>query len=526
MVSRAERFKNNTEISRRNFLKTAGLGIIGLAFSKSFAKTVNLDKSPQRNKPNILVIISDEHNASVLGCYNNHIIQTPHLNRLASKGTVFTSFYTTSPLCVPARLSFTSGKYSSHVRVWNNNCWLESDDYPSLPRLLNKNGYESFLCGKMHYDITRRYGFTEIGTCLNYWNKRGTDRFGRRKPNDLKPQPGHSQRIDTFHTGDTSRVMEHDRKVTKFTTEFIKKRKDREKPFFMVAGYWAPHFPLTVPKSYWKRYQGKVPMPLLPKGHLESQPLNYKHHRIGFNMENLPDDIVRKGRELYYGLVDWLDNEIGKVLKTLENSEIAENTVVIYTSDHGENMGEHGLWFKNCMYEHSVRVPLIITYPKRWKGEQIREKACSHVDLARTIAEIGGVKTPHDWDGDSMVDWLDNHNTNWKDMAVSEYYSHPIASGFVMIRMGKYKYVYHTPPDDNHPPQRELYDLKYDPGEFNNLANQSEYANLLNKMHAALVQELGEEPDITEKRCREDGKKVYEGKSADDPGRYRLNNVW
>jgi choline-sulfatase len=204
-----------------------------------------------------------------------------------------------------------------------------------------------------------------------------------------------------------------------------------------------------------------------------------------------------------------VDNEIGKVLETLESSEAAENTVVVYTTDHGENLGEHGLWWKNCMYQTASRVPLIVSWPARWSGGQRRTKACSLVDLVQTIAELGGAETPEDWNGDSLVGWLDDAYANWKDVAVSEYYGHNIASGFAMIRAGQYKYVYHTTPEDGKHPERELYDLSKDPGEFTNLAQEPEHESLVRDLHSALVAEIGEHPDKTEKRCRADYRQGY-----------------
>jgi choline-sulfatase len=493
-----------TKQTRREFLKTVGLtaasaGTLSILPSCSSSGRIT---SAKKNQPNILVIMSDEHNAGVLGCYGNEIINTPHLDSLARRGIVFESCYCNSPLCVPSRLAFTSGKYTSRVGAWSNSCWLPSADYPSLPRIMNAAGYESFLCGKMHYDRTRRYGFTEISGSRNTSTKRGKGR--RRRADDLKPKPGLSKRFKAFRPGDKSDVLRRDRKVTEGTVDFLNNRKADNKPFFLFAGYVAPHFPLIVPERYWEPYKGRVPMPVIPEGHLESQPRNYKHLRIAFNIEDTPPEIVRKGRELYYGLTQWLDEEIGKVLKALTDSEVAGNTVVIYTTDHGENMGEHGLWWKNCVYEHAARVPLIISWPRRWQGGQRRNKACSLLDVVQTVAELGTAKTPNDWNGDSMVKWIDNPTTKWKDLAVSEYYGHNIASGFAMIRMGKYKYVYHTPADADYPAERELYDLQADPGEFNNLANRKKHKKLIGAMHNVLVKEIGETLDKTEQRCRAD----------------------
>ena len=494
-----------TPLKRRDFLRAAAAGVTVSACSpRILADAGGSSESPRR--PNILVIISDEHNAGVTGCYRNGIVQTPNLDRLSRQGVTLENCYCNSPLSVPSRLSFTAGKYASRIGAWSNNTWLPSADYPTLPRTMNAAGYESVLCGKMHYDRTRRYGFREIGGNMNTHLKTGTGT--RRRADNLKPQHKISSRFNDFHTGD-SKILRHDRAVTSGTVEFLKKRHAGDKPFFLMAGYLAPHFPLIVPEEYWEPYKGKVPMPRIPEGHLESLPLNYKHLRIAFNVEDVPEDIVQKGRELYYGLTQWVDEEIGKVLKALENSEAADNTVVIYTTDHGENMGEHGLWWKNCLYDHASRVPLIVSWPARWRGGQRRTEACSLVDLVQTIGELGGAECPTDWNGDSMLPWLDDSRTAWKDLAVSEYYGHNIASGFAMIRMDRYKYVYHTPPDEDHRAERELYNLLEDPGEFNNLATQRAHQERIKEMHAALVKEIGEEPDKTEKRCRADYARGY-----------------
>ena len=481
--------------TRREFLKSAGLA------AGSFIMSPLVFAGRERtSKPNIIVIISDEHNAGVLGSYGNDIVRTPNLDSLSRRGVTFEGCYCNSPLCVPSRLSFTSGKYVSRVGAWSNSCWLPSADYPSLPRIMNAAGYESILSGKMHYDRTRRYGFTEIGGDMN--NSYKTGKGKRRETDDLTPQAGISNRFKDFRTGDNSSILKHDRKVTAATVEFLNNRRVSDKPFFMIVGYLAP-------QKHWQHYEGKVPMPEIPPGHLESQARNYKHLRIGFNVENVPDEIVRKGRELYYGLTEWLDNEIGKVLGALSNSQVPDNTIVIYTTDHGENMGEHGLWWKNCLYEYASRVPLIVSWPARWKGGQRRTKACSLVDVVQTVAELGAADVPNDWNGDSMVRWLDNPESEWKDLAVSEYYGHNIASGNVMIRMGDYKYIYHTPADADHPAERELYDLRTDLGEFNNLASLQEYSGRVRAMHAALVNEIGEHPDKTEVRCRSNYARGY-----------------
>jgi choline-sulfatase len=489
--------------TRRQFIQSVVGGAAG-TWAAARARAAR----PAGPRPNIIVIMSDEHDPRVAGCYGNAMARTPHLDSLAADGVTFDCAYTSSPLCVPARLAFTAGKYVSRIGAWSNNCWLPSDDYPSLPRIVNAAGYESFLCGKQHYDATRRYGFVEIGGNMNNHRKTGTG--GRRGADDTSVNTrGAEERFSQFHTGDTSGIMTHDRRVTAGVLEFLAKRERTDKPFFLFVGYLAPHFPLIVPEAYWLRYRDKVPMPVIPEGSVERQPLNYHHLRRGFGLVHVDPSTVKLGRELYYGLTNWLDDEIGKVLAALAGSRVADNTAVVYTTDHGENKGDHALWWKNCMYEHAARAPLIVRYPERWKGGARRSAACSHVDLVQTIAELTGAEAPEDWNGHSLCGWMDDPRTEWRDIAVSEYYGHNIASGYAMLRSGRYKYVYHTTMDDEHGPERELYDMAADPGEFDNLAEAPKQRKRVEEMHRRLVRELGRDPEESELICRRDYARGY-----------------
>ncbi len=452
--------------------------------------------------------MSDEHNVFINGCYGNRIIHAENIDQLSKNGITFDACYCNSPLCVPSRLSFTAGKYISKIGAWSNNSDLPTPNYPSLPRVMNDAGYDSILCGKQHYQVDRHYGFTEITDGRqNSFKKTGK---GVRCDSDDLGSKGLCDRFREFHAGNHSEVLDHDVHVTDRAVDFLKKRSSQEKPFFLFTGYLAPHFPLIVPQVFWEKYKDKIPMPQIPSGHLKSLPLNYQLLRNHFRSDSVPDEIIKKGRELYYGLTEWIDVEIGKVLSALEESSFADNTIVIYASDHGENMGEHGLWWKNCLFEHSARIPLIISWPKRWPGGQRRKGVCSLVDVVHLIAELGEGEVPADWDGDSMISWLDDPHSSWKDFAVCEYYGHNVASGSVMLRKENWKYVYHISPDCNHPPERELYDLLHDPGEFTNLSSINKYAARIQQMHLELLEDLGEDPEITEKRCRIDYAKGYE----------------
>jgi choline-sulfatase len=339
----------------------------------------------------------------------------------------------------------------------------------------------------------------------------------RRKAEDTSVnRKNWERRTSQFHVGDHSGVMDGDRLVTEATCAFLQSRRADDPPFFALVGHLAPHFPLIVPQAYYDRYAGRVPMPDLPADYLWRLPANYRHLIMGFGVDNVDRALARRGRELYWAFVNWFDDEVGKILAALESSAVAENTVVIYTTDHGENKGDHGMWWKNNMYEHSARIPLIVSWPARWAGGQRRTEACSLVDVVQTIAELGDAPLLGDWDGDSMVNWLDDATTPWKDIAVSEYYAHNIASGFAMLRHGAFKYVYHTRMDEAHGPERELYNLDRDPGEWENMAGDSAQSRRMAEMHSLLVEELGREPEETERICRADYARGYSRR--DGPG--------
>lgn len=497
-------------MNRRDFLNSSLLLSGGVSLGN---KIVSLGKEElpageaAAKRPNILMIICDEFNAQMAGAFGNKIVHTPNIDKLAESGVNFSNCYSSSPICCPARLSLVSGKYISRTGVWGNHCWLPSNDISSLATVLQERGYETVLDGKMHFDKTRRYGFTELFPGWeNQHVKNGIE--NRRAPDDTSiNHKDWEGRSSTFRTGTHSpHILGHDEKVTKHGRAYFKQRSNSDKPFFMIAGYLAPHFPLVVPDEYYNMYKGKLSPAKTPPEDLAMQPRNYHQLRRGFGTVDMDPEVELKGRELYYGLVSWVDNQIGQLLEGLNNSEVGKDTVVIFTSDHGENMGEHGMWWKNCMYDSAARVPLIIHWPARWKGGQGRSQACGWLDVGRTIADLAGAGVPDDWDGDSMVDWLDNGASPWKDFAISEYYAKNTSSGYVMYRSGDYKYVYHSKPLYSRPlysfpRERQLFDMKRDPREFINLAKVPDYQQKIREMHDGLIAVLGEDPDVTERRC-------------------------
>lgn len=505
-------------MERRAFMRTSLAASATLAGLHAFPESSPSEK-PKARKPNILLIMSDEHNARVMGCAGDPFIETPNLDRLAGRGILFENCYCNSPLCCPSRLSFTSGKYASRVNAWGNSCWLESNDIPSIASTMKQAGYDAYLCGKMHYDKTRDYGFNLYGSLkYEFYHKTGKGGAGggRRDPDNLEPLPGNSDRIEEIGAGE-SPIIRHDRSVAKDTVRFLKHRQATDKPFFFVSGFLAPHFPLIVPQPYWDKYRGRIPLPNLMPGNEARLPLNYRHLQIGFNVEGLDAETVRAGREVYYGLTEWFDKRVGEVLDALDSSEVGENTIVIYTSDHGEMMGEHGLWWKNCMYEASAKIPLIVSWPANRNGGQRRSEVCSLLDVVQTVLDLGGAQAPLDWDGISLRKVLSGECSDWANEAISEYYGHHVASGYVMLRKDNLKYVYHVAADADHAEEFELYDLDRDPGEHFNLAGLPAYATIQQNLHARLLAKLPEHPEITESRCREMYRRGYGRTGHRDP---------
>ena len=395
-------------------------------------------------RPNIVLIMSDEHDPAVTGCYGDRVVRTPHLDRLAASGTTFDAAYCNSPLCVPSRLSFTAGQHIHRFNGWSNACWIttERPDLPTLPRVLHDAGYGAYLCGKMHYDPTRDYGFQML-PCgpvdLNNTWKNG--RLGRVDPDHRDPQLGAKnwqQRADEIGPNTSSWVYDHDRGVTDGAISFLQQRHRDDQPFFLLAGHIAPHFPLWAPPELCEYYRDKVPAPLIPPGHIDSLPRNYHNLRSGFGVPSTQDPIVQHARECYWALTEWYDSEVGRLLAAIEASPERDNTVVIYTSDHGENKGDHGMWWKNCAFEASARVPLIVSWPGVVPAGERREQACSLVDVVQTCVDLAGATAPESWDGDSLLPLLQTKadQDEWKDQAVCLYFGQFISSGLIMIRRG------------------------------------------------------------------------------------------
>jgi choline-sulfatase len=422
-------------------------------------------------RPNVLLIMSDEHGPMFSSAYGHRLVRSPHLDRLAAAGVTFDAAYCPSPLCVPSRAAFMTGKHLHRVGAYDNGAPFPSDE-ATWAHMLRAAGYEVALDGKMHF----------IGPDTLHG-------FDRQLTRDTHGRIAGSAWLDPFPRGfrdgaTTRRWVEEagpgkkgnlvfDDEVEAAALAYLqeKSRSAAEQPWALCVSFLAPHFPLVVPEPYFSMYYpDNVDMPSIPPGHVESQHPAHERGRLAYDLYDYTEEQIRRCRAAYYGLVTHLDERIGRLLDAVADPALRENTVVIYTSDHGEFIGEHGLWWKNDFYEHAARVPLMISWPERFAAGARFGGATSLLDLTRTIVDLAGAPDPGDLDGASLLGVLhDPRRALWKDEAYCEYYGHSTNRAQRKLRAGRWKLCYY------HGEPVELYDLETDPNELTDLAGRAEY---------------------------------------------------
>ena len=312
--------------------------------------------------------------------------------------------------------------------------------------------------------------------------------------NGTPPAPRPWQGLAQAGPGTTEEI-EVDDLVETEALAYLRDPVRKEQPWALNISFIAPHFPLVVPQQFWDLYPlEEIDLPNIPEGHLENQHPVYQRMRRMFGCVDFPEELVRRGRAGYYGLITYLDEKIGNLFHTLEETGQLENTVVIYTSDHGEMNGEHGMWRKSNFYEASARVPLQIVFPDKLSSGKRVDEVVSLVDLTATLVDVGGAQPLRQLDGDSLLPLMQGAASDWKDFAFSEYLAHGVERPMAMVRKGRYKFNYSL----GDPP--ELYDIAEDPGEFRNLANDEAYQAICRELETQLLAEW--DPVEIEKQVR------------------------
>ena len=392
---------------------------------------------------NVVMIMCDELSGSMIGkpqC-------TPNLDSLASSGSLFENAYTTCPLCAPARASWFTGKYVNRIGTWDNSTPYDGKVAVGMAEYLETFGIPFTQIGKTHFHHEGEYHFEfsdELGLLRKtdngcFYRKQNVERIGAEK------------RFTGISISDDSRESFDDR-VLASSLKWLEKHGNDKSPWVLSIGFTEPHFPFHVRRENYDMF-ADIKVPEQASYTSLNNTLNELRHY--FRCDLATEDVTRKILRGYHAAARELDEKIGKILRSLRENGLENNTAVIFTSDHGEQGGEHGLWWKCCMFEASSRIPLIIRAPGK-SLPQIYHDPVSITDIFPTVCDMMGIPVPEDIDGESLY----SHS---KDYAFGEYNGHGTSSGMYMIRWRQWKFIYYT----NDPPQ--LFDLENDPGENSDL---------------------------------------------------------
>ena len=431
---------------------------------------------------NLIIIMSDEHNPKIMGCAGHPIVKTPNLDGLAAGGTMFTSAYTTCPVCVPARAAFAVGKYVHQIGYWDN-----ADAYdgsiPSWHHRLRERGHRVVAIGKLHFRGHEGddYGFSEMQIPMQIVEGKG-DLMGLVR-RDL-PERGLSWKIAKLAGPGETPYTAYDREICTRAQIWLREEAPKygDRPWVLFVSFVCPHFPLVAPADFYYQYPlDAMPTPKQYASRERPQHPYLRDYASSFVYDRYFDgEKLRKAVAAYYGLCSFVDDNVGRVLRTLEAVGLAETTRVLYTSDHGDNLGARGLWGKSTMYEEVAGVPLIISGPDIGAGAKVSTPA-SHVDTYPFIMACVGEDRPQMYEfhpGISLTRLARGEQPGRN--VLSEYHGMGSTTGAFMIRHGDYKYVHYVA----YPPQ--LYNMAADPEELQDLAGNPAYASVLEECRSRL----------------------------------------
>jgi choline-sulfatase len=430
---------------------------------------------------NLLIILSDEHNPQFLGIAGHPFVRTPNLDRLARRGARFTRATTPSPICVPARAALATGRYVHSIGAWDNAHPYDGRAIGWAHRLTQR-GHDVTAIGKLHYRSDQdEYGFTQSLHTMQVLDGMG-DRIGllRRQP---IVRSALSRHAEIAGPGEST-YADFDRQVAALGCEWIEGKANGrvETPWVLQVGFVLPHYPYVAPQPFYDLY---ADMPL-PEPRLYASEQRPSHPWLRRLSAMLPYDAKfdhqrRKAAiTAYHGMVSLLDHHIGMLLDTLRTTGLEERTRVLYTSDHGEMLGNHGMWGKCCMYEESVGIPLIFAGAEIEPASIVATEA-SLVDCHPTILDaVGAPPDPGEppRPGSSLFQLL--NQVDDARVGFSEYHAVGSDSGCFMVRAGRWKYVHYV----GMAPQ--LFDLVGDPGESLDLGTNTAYASIRRRLEAAL----------------------------------------
>ena len=432
-----------------------------------------------RKKPNILFIMTDQLAGPALPVYGHPLVKTPNITALAERGVTFDSAYCNSPLCAPSRASMLTGQLPSRIGTFDNAAEFPAAT-PTFAHYLRAAGYQTSLCGKMHFvGPDQLHGFEERLTTDIYPSDFGWTPDWER-PNHRFSWYHNMLSVVQAGLCETTNQLDYDEEVAFHAVRkiFDLARLGDPRPFFLLISFTHPHDPFAITREYWDRYDhGQIDLPQvspIPPGQLDPHSRRIQA-MCAMDQYELTEARVRNARHAYYAMISYIDDKVGQLLQALQTAGLDENTIVLFTSDHGEMLGERGLWYKMNFFEWSARVPLIFYAPGRFSPFRVGQHI-SLVDLLPTLVDLAGESVgpalANTINGHSLLPLLQGNEKAWPDEVVAEYLAEGATAACLMVRRGRYKYVFcESDPD-------QLYDLVIDPKELDNLAGRSEYEDL------------------------------------------------
>jgi choline-sulfatase len=436
-------------------------------------------------QPNILLVMADQLVPFLTGAYGHPVVQTPALDRLAAEGIRYDAAYTPYPLCSPARAALVTGRYASSLGCYDNASVLPADE-PTVAHYLTNAGYETVLSGKMHFvGPDQLHGFrrrltTDVFPATMDWVPT-MDEEGR----FVRGGHARSYVLPNVGVAPWTKFLSYDEETHFRALEFVRERGrlEPDEPFFLTVSYHHPHDPFKVTQELWDLYEhAEIELPAVPDEVERSAMDVWANDAHETDRVDLADPASLTAlRRAYYGLVTYVDRKLGELVAALEQTGQGEDTVVLFTSDHGDMLGERGMVQKRCFYEWSVRVPLLLRFPDGSRAGTTVGHPVSLLDVAPTLLDLAGVDERLSLPGRSLLD------ADADRAVLSEYHVEKVRAPCFMARRGRWKYIL------IHGHGSQLFDVEADPGEWENLAGRESLRDVEEGLRALVLADF--DPD-------------------------------
>ncbi|MBT6157622.1 MAG: sulfatase [Planctomycetaceae bacterium] len=461
------------------------LVLVACAFFVVLGICVRVDAADDA-KPNVLFLICDDLNCD-LACYGHPLVKSPNIDRLAKRGVRFSHAYCQYPLCGPSRASFMAGLYPDQTLIRRNAIYIREHlpNVQTMSQMFRRNGYFATRIGKIyHYNVPKHIGTSGHDDPYSWdatINPRGRDKTDEDLIFSLRP--GSFGGTLSWLAADGTDEEQTDGIAATAAAQLLKQHAKEKTPFFLAVGLFRPHTPYVAPKKYFEMYpRERIVVPTVPKGYLATLPKPAQQSLLRKKDQvNLPDELSRQAIQAYYASITFADAQVGRILDALDETGLAKNTVVVFTSDHGYHMGEHGYWQKTTLFENAARVPLIIAAPGMTAGGKTVSAPAEMVDFYPTLAELCGLTAPASLPGVSLAETLNDAEARPRDSAFTQY-----GSGY-SIRTDRYRY---TEWGENGKDGAELYDHQSDSAEMVNLARRAANAETVARLSKVLRQRI------------------------------------